>query len=168
MEGKFLLATGSWRSGQAHSTGWSCGEYGGRGKRIISSGILSDFREWNQARSIRRTIIVSFSLFVNHSWSSNPLALANSLQAIFIRSFETLGRRKNSLSQVAGRTKPYTYSHSYLVRWCAKGRFPVPFLAHTLRMMGWSPIRASSSAQTSIFFPGFLILISSVKSWSFF
>ena len=96
MLSKFLFAIDSCNNGQAHSTGWSWGEYGGSGYNIIFSGMISDFREWNHAWSISKIITVSVSL--------SFLAFENSSKAILIISFDTLGKIRNSLSQVSGWT----------------------------------------------------------------
>jgi hypothetical protein len=45
MDEKFLFAIGSCRSGQAHSTGWSWGEYGGSLKGTMFPGMFRLFRE---------------------------------------------------------------------------------------------------------------------------
>lgn len=87
---------GSCNNGQAHSTGWSCGEYGGSGKSIIFSGITSDFKEWNPAWSIRRIMTMFDAL--------RFLAFENSSKAILMISVDTLGNIRNSLSQVSGCT----------------------------------------------------------------
>ena len=158
-EGKFLFATASRKSGQAHSVGWSCGEYGGRRSNRMFLGTTRLCSLWNPAPSIIRITIVPVT--------SSFLASENSRSATLVIAFETLGNKKSSLSPVSGQTKPNTYSHSYRVLWCASGRFP-HFSHHTLRVMAWSPMRASSSAQIWIIFSGFSFLISSKNSKVFF
>src|SRR3954466_6789136 len=95
-----------------------------------------------------------------------PASRANSASSAAKNGFETPFEMYQKVSPEIGCTKAVTYNHLY--RWwpSAIGRWPLG--AHTRRMIGFSPMRCSSVAQTSIGVSGCWALASATACSSFF